>query len=92
MVASTKVTFHENQGFDDIPVARPEPATFSQRLTRMGIAASPADAAIMLAVFATLLIAVNIYLFARAVPEPPALGNDVLRPGEQVPAYVEGGQ
>jgi len=81
------VEFHENEGFDEIPIPRPEPHGLVYRLMHAGIATSPAEAAIVLALFAAVLISANIYLFAKAVPEQPRLGPDVIRPGELVPAY-----
>ena len=83
------VTFHEHREFDEIPIARPEPRGFAYRLAKAGIVSSPGDAAILLAVSASILIALNLYLFAKSIPEPPTLGNDVLRSGETIPDYAK---
>lgn len=84
-----QVTFHEPQNFDELSIARPEPHGFAYRLARAGIMGTPGDAAILIAVGALLLIAVNFYLFAKSIPEPPVLGADTLRAGETVPDYVK---
>lgn len=83
-----RVTFHESGEFEALSVPRPEPRSLAYRLVRMGLARSPGDAAIIIAVSAALLIAVNIYLFAKAIPPPPTLGNDVPRPGETMSDYA----
>lgn len=89
MSNSSGVTFHEDPDLDPIPELRPEPPTLTRRILSMGIAASPGDAAILMAIFAAVLIGVNVFLFAQAIPEPPTLGSDVLRPGEAAPVYIE---
>lgn len=89
MADGPKVVFHENGEREELSIPRSEPRSLAYRLVRMGIARSPADAAIIIAVSAALLVAVNIYLFAKAVPPPlPPLGDDRLRSGEIVPDYV----
>lgn len=87
--ASDGVTFHESQDFDDIAIPRPEPHGFAYRLAKSGIVGSPGDAAILIAVSASVVIALNLYLFAKSIPEPPTLGSDALRAGETVPDYVK---
>ena len=89
MEPPSKVVFHENPGFDPMPIPRPEPPTLARRIMNLGITNSPGDAAIIVAVSASLLIAVNVYLFAKAVPVPPVLGEDRLRVGEVVPAHIQ---
>ncbi|MFQ5540933.1 MAG: hypothetical protein ACE5F4_01665 [Candidatus Paceibacteria bacterium] len=88
MVDAPKVVFNENQDTADFKVPRAESKGLTYRLVRMNVVSSPGDAAVLLGVFAVALIAVNIFLFAKSVPPPPVLGNDVPRPGETIPEYV----
>lgn len=71
-----------------IPIPRPKPVTMASMLLHSGIASRPGDAMIILAIVAFCLIAGSFYFLASAVPPPPNLGNDVLRPGEVPAAYV----
>lgn len=89
MEQNSKVVFHENKDFDPIPRLRPEPKTLTHRVLNLGIVHSAGDAAVIIAILAIIFIAVNIYLFAKAVPPPHTLGEDRLRSGETVPAYTQ---
>ena len=68
------------------PIPRPRPVTMSTLLLRTGIAASPGHAAMLLALAASMLMIVSMYLLSTAVAPLPKLGNDVPRPGETIPS------
>lgn len=89
MIDHTRVVFHESRRLDEeFPLPRPEPRGMAHVLLRFGIVNAPGDAAIVLTLFAILLIAVNAYIVAALFQPEPSLGNDILQPGEVVPAYV----
>lgn len=83
-----RVQFDEDQNFDPIPQPKLEPPTFGDSLLKSGVLSNPGDLAIMLGIFALLLIAGSFYLIASSVPPPSNLGEDILRPGEVPPNYV----
>lgn len=78
----------ENKVLADMPIPHPEHRGMGYALIRAGMANSRGDAALILAVALGLLVATSIYFIASAIPEPPVLGGDTLRPGESVPEYV----
>lgn len=82
------VEFEESNEFAPIPQPKLEPPTFGDAVLRSGVVSSPGDAAIILGIFALLLVAGSFYLLASSVQPPPELGADVLRSGEHVPEYV----
>lgn len=84
------VVFDEEMAGDTLPVVRPERRDLGRTLMRVGMVSSPGDAAALLAVAASLLIATSIYLLASSVPPVVELGPDELRTGEQVPSYRGG--
>lgn len=67
---------------------RPRPPTLGDLLIHEGIAGSPGDATLLLAIAAVSLIGVSFYFLASAVEPPPSLGDDQARPGEHIPEYV----
>lgn len=83
-----RVEFDENPEFDPLPELKPVPPSFGDALLRSGVLSSPGDAALILGMFAVLLVAGSFYLIASSVPPPPLLGEDVVRPGERIPEYV----
>ena len=82
------VEFEENQEFDPIPEPELKPPSFGDGLLKSGILSRPGDAAIVMGVFALLLVAGSFYLLLSSVPPPPELGSDVLRVGERPPDYI----
>ena len=82
------VSFDEDQGFDPIPEPELEPPIFGDVMIKTGIVANPGDVSIVLGVLAVVLIAGSFYILASSIPQPPALGGDVLRAGEAVPGYI----
>jgi hypothetical protein len=83
------IQFDENQNFDPIPEPVLQPPTFADGLLKSGVISKPGDAIALLAVFALILISASFYILISSVPQPPTLGSDMLRPGEQVPSYVK---
>jgi len=81
------VVFDENQGYDPLPIPRPEPPGLGKTILKMGIVSTPGDAAIVLALFASFLIIGSIYMIVSSIPQEVVLGSDVLREGEAVPVY-----
>jgi len=82
------VEFEENQNFDPIPQPVLKPPSVVDSFLKSGVISNPGDAAVLLGVFALLLIGVSFYVLISSVPPPPNLGSDVLRQGEQVPDYI----
>ncbi len=81
------VQFDEDQP-GQLIIPRAHSTTMGDSLIRLGLAATPGSAMVILAVFAFLLITGSIYFIASAVPPPAVLGHDILRTGETVPDYV----
>lgn len=59
----------------EIPALKIEPPTFGEDLMNLGIVKSVGDAAVLMAIFAFLLISVSIYLLATSVHTPSTLQN-----------------
>jgi hypothetical protein len=62
--------------------------TMADMLVRWGIVRSQNQGYLLLLIVAVALFALSYYLFMYAIPSEPTLGGDVLRPGENVPSYV----
>jgi hypothetical protein len=80
------VVFEEGQGFDPMPLPRPDPPTIEGSLMNAGIVGSRTDAMIILAIAALIVIGLSLYLLITSVQPAPSLGPDQLLPGE-VPGY-----
>lgn len=73
---------------DSFAIPARQSGEISKMLVRLKFAGSVKRASILLLGGAVLLVAGSIYFLALAVPPPPELGADVLRPGEQIPEYA----
>lgn len=82
------VVFDEEDQLGEIPQPELRPPSFADSIIKSGVVTHPGDAAVILGLFALLLIGFAFYLIASSVAPPPQLGNDVLRPGERPPQYI----
>ena len=69
------VQFDDEEQLGDLTLRAPEPVTIMDRLVRVRIAGSIAEAKMILAMIISVLIGVSIYLLASSVPEDPRLDD-----------------
>lgn len=83
------IIFETDAGYEPITAPPPEPSGILPYLQKKGFASTREEAIVLIAIVLIVIFGVSFFLLKRSLPDEKLLGEDILRPGEVVPGYVQ---